>query len=779
MRERHSTLFTTMVNQTVTYHSLRRRHALQLFKTDMCKFFFQGRCENGDTCSYAHTDDEMRSKPDLTRTSMCKAMAKNGECKNPYCRFAHTEAELRATHGFFKMKMCGFAQSGRCKHGNSCRFAHTLEELRPAKPPAKDAEDDLLESRRQAARREAKQKQQTGGDSSEARSSSESVPPPPLPHQEIQEQGQAHQEQVLCKSYIFGMEGEPPQASTDGSRQRGGTSFLSLVTKNGLPQNEGGGRSGRQSNNTRVEQQQQSGQKPAQQQAGEPKNEQKQRQHRQQQQQQTRRQRVEDCASSTSWNSQGESSMTEVPQSEHGGTGSPPVTSDSSGGDRSAGNSAQPQYSSGGHQSSSATANASSGETRQKGHANRRPTRSTTSGDQTSQSSSSQRVTTLLVTNVPLYLTQGALLSMFEDLADSMRGTYDFFFCPWDEKLSHNFGYALINFPDPADACRFQQRWTNKELCKGNRGQKALRIVSASMQGLAANLEYFSKVEITPCSDPRFRPLHRNSETKILQPLILNRSDTESSSPEAAPETPSPRGEFNNQRVNPMPDVSDLSKFFPHKTPAAPSMNAEQPPQTNLNPRRQPERAPRVLNGRPMPSRNFSTYGSRRVAQQIRLSGGLVSMGALGQDQSEMQYGIRGAMHREAEPSQGSGMPSAPPSTNMMGYWDMQEDMQQPQQQWQLQPQQHQPQQSQHHRFTAPVQSQEPDRAPQFIPVMVQGMAGMPWFVQDMQQPCGMIGPIHETQYDMGNVVQVAAMTPWPPVFVPNQEGAVPEVYSD
>lgn len=112
---------------------LRRRQAQQLFKTDMCKFFMQGRCDGGDKCCYAHDPSELRVKPNLEKTSMCRNMLKAGICNDKRCRFAHGEDELRNTNGFFKMKMCGFVNSGRCKRGSACRFAHSKAEIRPVK----------------------------------------------------------------------------------------------------------------------------------------------------------------------------------------------------------------------------------------------------------------------------------------------------------------------------------------------------------------------------------------------------------------------------------------------------------------------------------------------------------------------------------------------------------------------------------------------------------------------------------------------------------------------
>jgi hypothetical protein len=45
---------------------------------------------------------------------------------------------------------------------------------------------------------------------------------------------------------------------------------------------------------------------------------------------------------------------------------------------------------------------------------------------------------TLMLTNVPEFMTQGALVSLFEDLTVSMRGAFDFVYCPWDTKEGRN-----------------------------------------------------------------------------------------------------------------------------------------------------------------------------------------------------------------------------------------------------------------------------------------------------------------------------------------------------
>jgi hypothetical protein len=129
-----------------------------------------------------------------------------------------------------------------------------------------------------------------------------------------------------------------------------------------------------------------------------------------------------------------------------------------------------------------------------------------------------KEVTTLLITHVPNFLTQGALLSMFEDLMCTMRTKFDFFYCPWDEQVNRNLGYALINFPIQEDARLFQSRWNNQELCPGSRGVRPLRVIEAALQGRQKNMEHFSQVEIAQCTELRFRPLRRD-HMGLLQPL--------------------------------------------------------------------------------------------------------------------------------------------------------------------------------------------------------------------------------------------------------------------
>jgi len=129
--------------------------------------------------------------------------------------------------------------------------------------------------------------------------------------------------------------------------------------------------------------------------------------------------------------------------------------------------------------------------------------------------------TTMMLSNVPHFLTQGALVSLLEDLTLGMRGAFDFFYCPWDPYEDKNLGYAIINFFSRSVAADFEKQWANKPLLQGTRGMKKLRIVPAALQGRAANLRHFSGFGLAHHADPRFRPLVRAGLNECLRPMAV------------------------------------------------------------------------------------------------------------------------------------------------------------------------------------------------------------------------------------------------------------------
>eukprot|EP00931_Biecheleriopsis_adriatica_P089299 TRINITY_DN63452_c0_g1_i1.p1 TRINITY_DN63452_c0_g1~~TRINITY_DN63452_c0_g1_i1.p1 ORF type:complete len:235 (-),score=39.17 TRINITY_DN63452_c0_g1_i1:58-762(-) len=64
--------------------------------TELCKFHLQGQCKRGASCTFAHSKDRLKSKPDFTRTRLGDAYEKSGGCRyGNNCLFAHGVAELR------------------------------------------------------------------------------------------------------------------------------------------------------------------------------------------------------------------------------------------------------------------------------------------------------------------------------------------------------------------------------------------------------------------------------------------------------------------------------------------------------------------------------------------------------------------------------------------------------------------------------------------------------------------------------------------------------------
>lgn len=143
----------------------------------------------------------------------------------------------------------------------------------------------------------------------------------------------------------------------------------------------------------------------------------------------------------------------------------------------------------------------------------------------------------MMLQNVPNFMTQGAIVSLLEDLTVDIRGAFDFFYCPWDPYEDQNLGYAIINFFSRSVAADFERSWANKPLLAGARGMKKLRIVPAALQGRAANLRHFSGFSLAHHADPRFRPLVRAGPSAALQPMAVCNDLVERRLPEDEPES--------------------------------------------------------------------------------------------------------------------------------------------------------------------------------------------------------------------------------------------------
>lgn len=68
--------------------------AVKFSKTELCRY--HPKCHRGDQCLYAHSEAELRARPNFTKTRMC-AGYRDGRCKLSAtdCPFAHGRRELR------------------------------------------------------------------------------------------------------------------------------------------------------------------------------------------------------------------------------------------------------------------------------------------------------------------------------------------------------------------------------------------------------------------------------------------------------------------------------------------------------------------------------------------------------------------------------------------------------------------------------------------------------------------------------------------------------------
>eukprot|EP00928_Gymnodinium_smaydae_P049033 TRINITY_DN32872_c0_g1_i1.p1 TRINITY_DN32872_c0_g1~~TRINITY_DN32872_c0_g1_i1.p1 ORF type:complete len:298 (+),score=39.34 TRINITY_DN32872_c0_g1_i1:43-894(+) len=105
----------------------------QFQKTKFCRFYRDGECHAGDSCSYAHTADELQALPSLHKTKLCSKFFRQ-QCFKKDCNFAHGYEELKATDNMYKITYCRWFARNSCRAGANCRFAHSADELRTATP---------------------------------------------------------------------------------------------------------------------------------------------------------------------------------------------------------------------------------------------------------------------------------------------------------------------------------------------------------------------------------------------------------------------------------------------------------------------------------------------------------------------------------------------------------------------------------------------------------------------------------------------------------------------
>jgi len=104
--------------------SVEEKFQKQFLKTSLCIKAMEGKCRRGQACQFAHSQEDIRQRPNLDKTKLCVKKS----CTDPGCKFAHSRGELVATPNFSKTKLCHFGD--KCLNGDRCRYAHDEDEIR-------------------------------------------------------------------------------------------------------------------------------------------------------------------------------------------------------------------------------------------------------------------------------------------------------------------------------------------------------------------------------------------------------------------------------------------------------------------------------------------------------------------------------------------------------------------------------------------------------------------------------------------------------------------------
>lgn len=123
-----------------------------------------------------------------------------------------------------------------------------------------------------------------------------------------------------------------------------------------------------------------------------------------------------------------------------------------------------------------------------------------------------EKVTTLMLRNIPNKYTQSVLLQEIDNMG--FAGTYDFFYLPMDVHNRSNVGYAFINFVEPFDATRCTQAFSNYKFPRYH-SKKICAVSPAHIQGFEKNVQHFKHRAVMNARDNQYRPIVLRGGQKI------------------------------------------------------------------------------------------------------------------------------------------------------------------------------------------------------------------------------------------------------------------------
>ncbi|CAK0871353.1 unnamed protein product [Prorocentrum cordatum] len=113
-------------------------------------------------------------------------------------------------------------------------------------------------------------------------------------------------------------------------------------------------------------------------------------------------------------------------------------------------------------------------------------------------------ITTLVIRNLPMAVTQGDLLVLMNQSGYANR--YDFAYAPTDFHARTTKGHAFVNFITPSDALEFIAEWNGSRLAMAGPAAPVLEVMAAQLQGYEENARRWSARRLRRTKNPELHP---------------------------------------------------------------------------------------------------------------------------------------------------------------------------------------------------------------------------------------------------------------------------------
>eukprot|EP00747_Dinoflagellata_sp_TGD_P150534 gnl/TRDRNA2_/TRDRNA2_177124_c0_seq1.p1 gnl/TRDRNA2_/TRDRNA2_177124_c0~~gnl/TRDRNA2_/TRDRNA2_177124_c0_seq1.p1 ORF type:complete len:430 (-),score=66.64 gnl/TRDRNA2_/TRDRNA2_177124_c0_seq1:207-1496(-) len=129
-------------------------------------------------------------------------------------------------------------------------------------------------------------------------------------------------------------------------------------------------------------------------------------------------------------------------------------------------------------------------------------------------SNSQQRITTLMIRNLPLFATQQDLIHELDTMG--FAGLYDFCYAPSSFLTGQGKGFAFVNLTSEDSASEFLHTWHGSRRFGIKESDPPLNISIATLQGFEGNVAKWSAPRMRRVRNPNFRPFVATERTNTM-----------------------------------------------------------------------------------------------------------------------------------------------------------------------------------------------------------------------------------------------------------------------